>query len=80
MCTTASIKTQDGQSPLFRMHQASSWKGIVPPGATAELEVKFDPAYHGPTGTGKINRQITVESNDASNKILNFSVSANVIN
>lgn len=80
MCTTASISANGAKSPTFRMHQASSWKGIVAPRKEAQLEVIFDPAFHGPSGVGQITRQITVETNDASNKLLTFTVTANVLN
>ena len=80
MCTTAAISVNGPKSPTFRMHQASSWKGIVAPGKEAQLEVVFDPAFHGPSGVGQITRQITVETNDASNKLLTFAVTANVLN
>ena len=79
-CTTAAITTDGGKSPIFRMHQPSSWKGVVAPGAEAQLEVVFDPAFHGPSGVGQISRQITVETNDASSPLLTFSVTAIVLN
>jgi len=72
MCTTAQLILGDKTSPVFGMHSKSSYVFEVPPGQTAELKVIFDPAFHGPSGVGPINRQINVTTNDASSPDLNF--------
>ncbi len=68
------------ESPNFGMHSNSSWLGEVEPDQGAELVVTFDPAFHGPSGTGQISRIVTVETNDQNNPTLEFKLSANVIN
>ncbi|MBI4129757.1 DUF1573 domain-containing protein [Candidatus Roizmanbacteria bacterium] len=80
MCTTASVTVNGEKSPEFRMHANSSWLGTVEPQAAAQLEVIFDPAFHGPSGVGAISREIIVETNDPKNRQLSFSLSANVVN
>jgi len=79
MCTTAQLKTSSQASPKFKMHEKNSYVFEVNPGETAELIVEFDPAFHGPSGTGPINRTITMNTNDASNPTLTFQLAANVV-
>lgn len=38
----------------------------IAPGQTAEVEVTFDPAAHGPAGVGQIERQATLQLNGQS--------------
>lgn len=78
MCTTAQLSLGDKTSPTFGMHSKSSYVLDVPSGETAELKVIFDPAFHGPSGVGPINRQIKVETNDQSSPELNFMLTAMV--
>lgn len=73
-CTKASIKIENEVSPFFGMSGVSSWLGEVKPGQTAAIVVIFDPAFHGPTGAGSINRYISVDTNDASNRTVTFSL------
>lgn len=73
-CTTASISIENKKSPSFGMSGFSSWIGEVKPGTLAELEVIFDPAFHGPNGVGQINRFISVETSDPKNQKLTFSL------
>ncbi|HKZ35790.1 MAG TPA: DUF1573 domain-containing protein [Patescibacteria group bacterium] len=80
MCTTAQVKTSDSLSPAFGMHQKSSWSEQVEPGQSADLIVAFDPAFHGPSGVGAITRIVTVDTNDASQPQLSFTLTANVVN
>lgn len=80
MCTQAQLIIDGQKSPNFGMHSNSSWSGEVESGKKAELKVIFDPAFHGPSGTGQISRVITVETNDQNNPTLEFRLTANVIN
>lgn len=67
MCTQAYFKGPMGESPKFGMKgmsKPSSYKGILAPGEEGEIIVEFDPAYHGPTGVGKMERIISWETND----------------
>lgn len=72
MCTTAQVIIDGKGSPLFGMHQKSSWVGEVQAGKEAELKIVFDPAFHGPSGIGAMTRQITVATNDKANPKLEF--------
>lgn len=78
-CTTAQVKTDQGNSPVQGMHSTSSWIGEVKPGRQAELEVIFDQRFHGPSGVGPVTRIITVETNDAKNPKLEFTLTGNVV-
>jgi len=79
-CTQA-ILTIDGQdSPEFRMGNISSYVGKVKPGDNATLTVIFDPAFHGPSGIGPINRFVEVETNDRSTPKLTFTLTGVVVN
>lgn len=80
MCTTAQVKINRESSPFFGMHSRSSWIGEVVPGEKAELEVVFDPDYHGPSGIGPVTREIVVETNDPENRIITFNLNADVTN
>ena len=69
MCTTATLITASGrkQGP-FGMPGHGPLKpatGQLAPGETALLEVVFDPAAHGPSGVGRIERVVTVETKGA---------------
>lgn len=78
-CTQAQVTTEQGKSPYFSMHGTSGWVGEVGPGKEAQLEVIFDPAFHGPSGVGPITRQVTVETNDAQKPNLEFSLKGVVV-
>lgn len=78
-CTTASVTVSGNESPSFGMSGTSQWIGEVKPGQEAILNVVFDPLFHGPQGTGPINRYISVETNDKSNSKLTFSLTGVVI-
>ena len=79
MCNTAQLKTPDVTSKKFKMHEASTDVIEVKPGEAAELIVEFDPAFHGPSGVGPINRTITMDTNDVNNPTLSFNLTANVV-
>lgn len=76
MCTTARLILGDRKSPEFGMHGKSSYKMEVPSGETAQLKVVFDPAFHGPSGVGPIDRKIKVETNDLDERDLSFALTA----
>lgn len=76
MCTTAQLVLRDLSSPVFGMHSKSNYVLEVPSGAEADLKVVFDPAFHGPSGVGPINRQVVVSTNDSSKPELNFMLTA----
>lgn len=79
MCTTARLRVGDSISPEFGMHDSFSWSKRITPGGTGFLEVTFDPAFHGPEGTGLVTRAIYVSTNDSENKELEFLLTADVV-
>lgn len=79
-CTQAKVEIEGKTSPLFSMHSTSSWVGEVAPSKEAKLSVIFDPAFHGPSGVGSVERLISLETNDAANAKMEFSLKGVVIN
>ncbi len=77
-CTKASVIINGAASPSFGMNTVSPWVGEVPPNSEAQLNIVFDPAYHGPNGVGPITRYISVSTNDPNNSTLEFTLTANV--
>lgn len=77
-CTKAYVTIDSQDSPNFGMDSYSSWTGEVVPGKEAKITAVFDPAFHGPTGTGPINRFISVETNDKANPKITFTVTGTV--
>ncbi|MBI5913577.1 DUF1573 domain-containing protein [Candidatus Azambacteria bacterium] len=81
MCTKATLKSGGRSFGPFGMpgHGAvPSIRQEIMPGETAEIEAVFDPAAHGPSGTGKIRRIVTVETNSQTKPKLEFSFAADV--
>lgn len=78
-CTKAQVTIDGNTSPSFGMNTVSPWVGDVAPGGEAQLNIVFDPAFHGPNGIGPITRYISVDTNDSSNSKLEFTLTANVI-
>ena len=78
-CTKAQISIDGKTSPYFSMHSTSSWVGEVAPGREAQMTVIFDPAFHGPTGVGPMERLISMETNDTQNPSLEFSLKGVVV-
>lgn len=77
-CTTAQLKTGDKVSPLYGMHTSSNYVHQVLPGESTQLEVIYDPLFHGPNGVGAISRQVVIQTNDSAQPQLTFSVKAMV--
>lgn len=78
MCTTAILARGEETSPEFGMHSKSNYVMEVPAGETANLKITFDPAFHGPSGVGPINRQIKVDTNNPEKPVLAFTLTAMV--
>lgn len=79
-CTAAILKVGDKISPKFGMHQNPAfWSQKIATGETGYLEVIFDPAFHGPGGTGLAVRAVYLSSNDPQNQKAEVRLSANVI-
>lgn len=65
MCTTALLRIDGQESPVFGMHDnPTDWSVTLEPGGEADLVVTFDPAFHGPEGTGAVMRTISIKSSD----------------
>jgi len=79
MCTTARVKTPEGESADFGMHTKSRWVGKIGPGETGEVVVTFDPAFHGPSGRGAITRIVKFETNDPLNREIELMMQGKVI-
>lgn len=79
MCTTAFLTTEDGKSPEFGMHATNMfWTGKIAPSEEAELEVIFDPMFHGSEDFGDKVRVITISSNDPKKEKTEVKLSINV--
>lgn len=78
-CTKAQVTIDGKTSPYFSMHSTSGWVGEVGPNKEAQLTVIFDPAFHGPTGVGPVERLISLETNDLQNPKIEFSLKGVVV-
>jgi len=60
MCTTARVKIGDKETRFFGMEMTGDKNAPVsleiPAGESAKVTVNFDPAAHGPAGTGPFDR------------------------
>ena len=76
MCTVATLITQVGKKGPFGMPGHGPTPRIeerLAPGATAQVEVVFDPAAHGPAGIGQTDRIVTIENDGGLPLELRFS-------
>lgn len=80
MCTTAQILYQNKeQSKLGQMkgHGLPVFLGRnIQPGETFQVKVIFDPAAHGPTGTGPIHRIVYLETNSDKTPVIELNFDA----
>lgn len=68
MCTNATLVTATERKGPFGMPGhglPTAVKAQLAPGETASVAVVFDPAAHGPSGLGRIERFVTLESAEA---------------
>ena len=68
MCTTATLVTASERKGPFGMPghgRPNATKVRLAPGELANVEVVFDPAAHGPSGLGRIERTVTLQSVEA---------------
>lgn len=82
MCTEASLKIGDQESPFFGMpgHAGNpGWQAEIASGAEVSLTVKFDPAAHGPEGLGKVDRVARIWFSDPANSYRDIAFTANVV-
>jgi len=84
MCTEAAIQTENGEvSKRIKMpgHGAStaSLDIVIAPKETATLIAYYDPMAHGPSGTGPIKRDVTLQTNSSAAPSLSVSFQGVVI-
>lgn len=79
MCTTVKLIIDGNESPIFGMHANPAWKANLAAGASAVLEVSYDPNAHGPEGTGPFERLILVGSNAGNKEELQLKISGTVV-
>lgn len=78
-CTNAILKVGDRTSPKLGMHtNLPLWSETLTPSQTGYLDVTFDPAFHGPSGTGPITRVTYLLTSDPENKQVELLLTANV--
>lgn len=66
-CTTALLRTGQGESPVFAADASAvpeSWSAVLRPGEGGEIVVTFDPLFHGPQGVGRFTRSVFIFSDD----------------
>ena len=75
-CTYAYVTTGGTKSPKFTMHAKSSWRGKIAPSESAQVEVIYEPAIM--PVQEKVERIVTVTTNDPKHETLEFKVQAEV--
>lgn len=78
-CTVANVSINGRTSENFGMSGVSDWTGEVKPGEKATLAVLFDPAFHGPQGTGTVTRFVSVETNVRGNEKITYTLTGTVV-
>lgn len=73
MCTEGEI-----EGMRFGMHNNSSQAVIIPAGKESVLTAIFDPLAHGPDGTGRVTRQLMLETDSSITPKIQVRFSANV--
>lgn len=83
MCTTAQAIYSNGpksRTASMKGHGAPTLlKQEIQPGETFQVKTIFNPAAHGPSGTGPVHRVIYLETNSQETPTLELSFDANVI-
>jgi cytochrome c-type biogenesis protein CcmH/NrfF len=80
-CTTAVIETAEGVSPPFGANAAENpadWSAVLAPGEEVRMVVTFDPLFHGPEGTGRVRRTVSVLSDDPLSRRLDVTFEAEI--
>ena len=77
-CTYVYVTTGGTKSPKFTMHAKLSWRGKIAPNESAQVEVIYEPAIM--PVQGKVERIVTVTTNDPKHETLEFKVQAEVSN
>ena len=74
MCTEGKIGKMK-----FKMHSATGGYTIIPAGGQETLTAIYDPLAHGPDGTGKITRELTIKTNSITTPEITVKLSADVV-
>lgn len=78
-CTSAKLKIGDKESRRISMTPTTDIYMVLAAGAEAELDVSFDPKFHGPNDTGIKRRTLSMETNSAVNPTVDLSFQVNVV-
>lgn len=83
MCTTAQAKYEDGtESKVAGMRghgAATALNRAIQPGESFQVEAVFDPAAHGPSGVGPVNRVVYVQTNSREKQMIELKFEATVV-
>lgn len=64
MCTSANVATSDGETKYFAMEMGGDKNPLISlklkKGEVANVNVRFDPAAHGPAGVGPFDRVVSL--------------------
>lgn len=63
---------------MFGMHSSLRRSVIIPAGESMPMAAIYDPLAHGPNGTGKITRELMLQTNSRVTPELNMRISADV--
>lgn len=80
-CTKVYFEKNGQKGPAFGMKGSggvSNWVGTLAPNEEGKLTAVFDPAFHGPQGTGQISRVVSAETNDPARQYIEFSFTGDV--
>lgn len=84
MCTTAKITDARGNTngPFGMLGHGGASKAevVIGAGETAQVEVIFNPAAHGPSGVGLASRTVYLETNSIQTPKVELNFKANVTN
>ncbi len=81
VCTKARFRLPDESiSPSYGMsNNASYWAAEIKPNETFDVEVTFDPLYHGAQTTGPISRSISIINSSKNDSVFELTARGNVL-
>lgn len=74
MCTEGEI-----DELKFGMHQSNVKDVVIPAGGEKTLTATYDPLAHGPSGTGKVTRELMLKTNSSETPVVLVKFIANVV-